>query len=171
MFTRSYLKSNLKRRSENVKDFRIIVGIILKIRWNRIFLLKKITRALEKYEEIKLKPEKEKKLVKKIGRYFDIGHLKLINKGFSIDNNGDTIKNDLFGMHFTRIGQTRYIKKFLIRRMLGGKKIAPDEAYLSEGYPKSQNKNNPTEVLSDFIKYLKAKRKISQLLKFLRIKK
>lgn len=37
---------------------------------------KKIPRALEKYEEIKLKPEKEKKLVKKIGRYFDIGHLK-----------------------------------------------------------------------------------------------
>lgn len=50
-------------------------------------------------------------------------------------------------------------------------KKKPEEAYFSEGYPESQKEKSITQVLYDFIEYLKTKRKVSKLLKFLRIKK
>ena len=75
----------------------------------------------------------------------------------------------MFGIHLTR--RTKFIYQFLIRRLDNGQIKKPDEAYFSEDYPESQKENSITQVLYNFIEYLKSKRKLSKLLKFLKIKK
>lgn len=154
----------------------VIVGLILlafkKFDFKTIFLISRITRLLKKYEKIKLiNKEMEKSLVKKFGQLLDNGHNKVIDLGFSIIHNDNTINNDLFGIHLTRVGQTNIIDKFLLRRLENGQIKKPDEVYFSEKYPESQKENNDTSVLYDFIEYLKSKKKILRLLKFLKIKK
>ncbi|HEC38107.1 MAG TPA: hypothetical protein ENI29_07715 [bacterium] len=154
----------------------VIVGLILlainkipKINFKTLFLKRRIRRFLKKYEEIKLIPEKEKKKVRKFGTLLDNGREKLEKLGFNIQHNGDTIKNNFFGIHLTR--RTKFIYQFLIRRLDKGQTKRPDEAYFSEGYPESQKESSITQVLYDSIEYLRNKRISSNIFNFLRIKK
>ena len=99
----------------------------------------------------------------------DNGREKLEKLRFKILYNGDNIKNNFFGIHLTR--RTNFIYQFLIRRLENGQTKRPDEAYFSEGYPEAQKESSITQVLYDFIEYLKNKRKFSKIFNFLRIKK
>ncbi len=153
----------------------IIVGIILfivlilRVKKNEIFIINRIIFILKKYEKIKLDNQKEKKKVRKFGTLLENGREKLEKLGFNIQHNGDTFKNNFFGIHLTR--GTIYIHQFLVRRLEKGKNKKPDEAYFSEGYPEPMKKQSNSQVLYEFIEYLKNKRKFSKIFNFLRIKK
>ncbi|KKN52614.1 hypothetical protein LCGC14_0610690 [marine sediment metagenome] len=153
----------------------IIIGIIifmvliLRVKKNELFIINRIIFILKKYEKIKYNNQKEIKKVREFGILLDNGREKLEKLGFNIKDNGDTIKNNFFGIHLTR--RNRFIYQFLIRKLEKGQSKRPDEAYFSEGYPESQKEGSRTQVLYNFIEYLKTKRKISKLLKFFKIKK
>ncbi|KKM87262.1 hypothetical protein LCGC14_1270660 [marine sediment metagenome] len=147
----------------------IFILLILRVKKNEIFIINRIIIILKKYEKIKNNNQKEKKKVRKFGTLLDNGREKLEKLGFNIQHNGDTIKNNFFGIHLTR--RTKFIYQFLIRRLDKSQTKRPDEAYFSEGYPESQKESSITQVLYDFIEYLKNKRKFSKIYNFLRIKK
>ena len=168
----------------------VIVGLILlnikKITFKTIFLITRITSLLKRYEKVKLiNKEMEEKIVRKFGVLLDNGAGKLRKMGFSIIHiqpkrlqvvgepriRGDTIKDNNFGIHLTRKYPDIIVKQFLIRRLDKGQTKRPDEAYFSEEYPESQKESSITQVLYDFIEYFKTKRKISKLIKLLKIKK
>ncbi len=163
----------------------IFIVLILRVKKNELFIINRINFILKKYEKTKYDNQKEKKLVRKFGFLLDNGAGKLRKMGFSIIHiqparfqvvgepriRGDTIKDNNFGIHLTRKYPDIIVKQFLIRRLDNGQKKKPEEAYFSEVYPESQKENSITQVLYDLIEYLKTKRKISKLLKFLKIKK
>ena len=167
----------------------VIVGLILialkKIKIKTIFVIRRITRLLKRYEKIKFNLSKEEEYVRKFGFLLDSGVGKLRRIGFSIIHiqparlqvtgepriRGDTIKDNNFEIHLTRKYPDIIVKQFLIRRLDNGQKKEPEEAYSSEEYPESQKESSITQVLYDFIEYLKNKRKISKVFNFLRIKK
>ena len=167
----------------------VIVGLILialkKIKIKTIFVIRRITRLLKRYEKIKFNLSKEEEYVRKFGFLLDSGVGKLRRIGFSIIHiqparlqvtgepriRGDTIKDNNFEIHLTRKYPDIIVKQFLIRRLDNGQKKEPEEAYFSEEYPESQKESSITQVLYDFIEYLKNKRKISKVFNFLRIKK
>jgi len=146
----------------------IIIVIILRVKKNELFIISRIIFLLKKYEEIKYDKQKEKKKVRKFGTLLDNGRQKLEKLEFKIRHNGDTIKNNFFGIHLTR--SNKLIHQFLIRRLENAKNKRPDEAYFSEGYPESQKENSITQVLYDFIEYLKNKRKISKIVNYIKKK-
>ena len=144
----------------------IFIVLILRVKKNELFIVNRIIFILKKYEKIKYDNRKEKKKVRKFGTLLDNGREKLEKLGFNIQHNGDTIKNNFFGIHLTR--RTKFIHQFLIRRLDKGQTKRPDEAYFSEGYPETQKENSIAQVLYDFIEYLKNKRKISKILNYLK---
>ncbi len=167
----------------------VLVGLILiafkKLDFKTIFVIRRITRLLKRYEKIKFNIQKEKKLVRKFGFLLDNGAGKLRKMGFSIIHiqparlqvvgepriRGDTIKDNNFGIHLTRKYPDIIVKQFLIRRLEKGQTKRPDEAFFSEGYPEPMKEKSNPQVLYEFIEHLKTKRKVLKLLKFLKIKK
>ena len=167
----------------------VLVGLILiafkKLDFKTIFVIRRITRLLKRYEKIKFNIQKEKKLVRKFGFLLDNGAGKLRKMGFSIIHiqparlqvvgepriRGDTIKDNNFGIHLTRKYPDIIVKQFLIRRLEKGQTKRPDEAFFSEGYPEPMKEKSNPQVLYEFIEHHKTKRKVLKLLKFLKIKK
>ncbi|MHA1274819.1 MAG: hypothetical protein ACTSQP_22915 [Promethearchaeota archaeon] len=129
-----------------------IVGLILliinRINFRTIFFKTRIRRVLKKYIKIRHDPKKEKKIVRKFGQLLDNGKSKLIKNGFKFINQDDTIQNDLFKLHVTRIGSSGIIDRFLISR------LKDNGVYYSESYPEFQKEKNDTKILLNFIENL-----------------
>ncbi len=117
-----------------------------------------ISNLLTKYKEIADNSEKEKEIVILIGELLDTQHGVLIDNGFKVLHNGDTIRDKNYMVHLTRKHQNNKIHQFLIRRLDNGSKKNPDEVYHSRGYPDYQIKLNNINVFTNFIKYLKSKK-------------
>ena len=147
----------------------IFIVLILRAKKNELFIINRINFILKKYEKKKYNNQKEKKKVRKFGTLLDNGSAKLEKLGFNIQHNGDTIKNNFFGIHLTR--KNKYTHQFLIRRLENSQNKKPDEAYFSEGYPEPMKEKSNTQVLYEFIEHLKKKKKFSRIYKFLSIKK
>lgn len=147
----------------------IFIVLILRVKKNELFIINRMIFILKKYENIKCNNQKEKKKVRKFGTLLDNGSEKLEKLGFNIQHNGDTIKNNFFGIHLTR--RNRFINQFLIRKLENGQTKRPDEAYFSEEYPEPMKEKCNTQVLYEFIEHLKNKKKFSRIYKFLTIKK
>ncbi len=147
----------------------IFIFLILRVKKNELFIINRIIFILKKYEKIKYNNQKEKKKARKFGTLLDNGSEKLEKLGFNIQHNGDTVKNNFFGIHLTR--KNRFIYQFLIRRLENSQIKRPDEAYFSEGYPEPMKEKSNAQVLYEFIEYLKNKKKFSRIYKFLSIKK
>ena len=128
----------------------VIVGIILlaigKINFKTLFLKFRIRRIIKRYDEIKQNPEEERKKVVKLGQLLDKGQEKLARSGYGTIR--DTIKNNLFSIHLTRVGETKIIDNFLIRR------LEDDRVYFSDKYPENQKERNDISVLLDFVENL-----------------
>jgi len=143
----------------------IIVGFFLlwlsKINCKIEFFRRRISNTLKKYELNKNIEEQEKKYCRKFGILLDNGHRKLEEKGFAISDNGNTIRNNSFYIHLTRISEAIYMKpsnlirQFLIRKLIDGKDQDPEIAYYSEKYHKEAKEKNKLSVLYDFINYIK----------------
>ena len=117
-----------------------------------------ISNLLMKYKELKENSEKEKEIVILFGELLDNQHEVLINNGFKVLHNGDTIKDKNYMVHLTRKHQNNIIHQFLIRQLDKGRKKQPDEVFHSRGYPDYQKKLSNIKVLTNFIQYVKSKK-------------
>ncbi len=139
----------------------LIVGVILlileKTNWQGLYIKRRILWILKRYEHTKNILDTEAKNIRRLGVLLDKGKNKIQSLGFSYLNNGDTISDKNFGIHFTRREVNGVVFQFLIRKLEKGRDMKPDQAYFSEGYPSSQKELSKKEVLPEFIEYFKKK--------------
>ncbi len=115
-------------------------------------LKKKIIKILNEYESIKKDVPKERRYVIQFGKLLDREEENLAILGFYKKHSGDTIQDKSFSIHLTRRGNI--VHQFLIRKLNKGELLKRDEAFFSEGYPKSQKDLTRNKVLVDFIDHL-----------------
>lgn len=76
--------------------------------------------------------------------------------GFAYLHNDDTIRDYNYEVHLTR-DRTNIVYQFLVRRLVGGKRVRDENTYLSLRYPESTviSLGSDYNVLMDFVAYLK----------------